>query len=107
MVTIDRPSRTGHWTESARKVMRERYLHLTPDGRQESPEDMCWRVAVCVAEAEGAHGADAGTISTWAERFYDLMISGDFLPNSPTLMNAGRNNGLQFSACYVLPVEDS
>src|SRR5262249_50350257 len=42
-----------------------------------------------------------------AEAFYDMMVDGDFLPNSPTLMNAGKGNGLQYSACYVLPVGDS
>src|SRR5262249_1009276 len=42
-----------------------------------------------------------------AEAFYDIMIEGNFLPNSPTLMNAGKGNGLQYSACYVLPVGDS
>src|SRR5439155_588428 len=42
-----------------------------------------------------------------AEAFYDMMVDGYFIPNSPTLMNAGKGNGLQYSACYVLPVGDS
>ena len=62
------------------------------------------RVAVAVAHAETRWGREALPV---AEAFYRLMVERRFMPNSPTLMNAGRHNGLQYSACYVLPVADS
>jgi len=89
------------------KVMKERYLVRDSQGRQETPEDMCWRVATAVAAAEERWGKGPEAIAGTAEEFYDLMVEGLFLPNSPTLMNAGTNNGLGYSACFVLPVEDS
>ncbi|MCS7001576.1 MAG: vitamin B12-dependent ribonucleotide reductase [Dehalococcoidia bacterium] len=102
-----RPSVTGSWTDSAMKVLRERYLLRDGDTVLETPEDMCWRVARAIAEAEALHGASDAQIIAVAEQFYRLMVSGVFLPNSPTLMNAGKGNHLQYSACYVLPVDDS
>ncbi|MFN8534475.1 MAG: vitamin B12-dependent ribonucleotide reductase [Dehalococcoidia bacterium] len=104
----ERPVLEGRWSESARKVLAERYLLRNDAGLVvETPEDACWRVACAIAEGETLHGADEQTARAAAERFYRLMVGGVFLPNSPTLMNAGKGNGLQFSACYVLPVEDS
>jgi ribonucleoside-diphosphate reductase alpha chain len=103
-----RPAEDGTWTEAARKVLRERYLLKDASGAViETPEEACWRVACAIAEAEYLHGASDETVRASAERFYRLMVRGVFLPNSPTLMNAGKGNGLQYSACYVLPVEDS
>ncbi|MCL6649676.1 MAG: vitamin B12-dependent ribonucleotide reductase [Chloroflexi bacterium] len=103
-----RPALAGNWTEAARKVLAERYLLRDERGQVcETPEDALWRVACAIAAAEAHHGGDEATVRSWAERFYTLMVTGRFLPNSPTLMNAGKNNGLQYSACYVLPVEDS
>jgi len=102
-----RPTKTGQWTESAMKVMKERYLARDTLGRQETPEDMCWRVATAIAGAEERWGKGAEEIEAIAEEFYQLMIENLFLPNSPTLMNAGTNNGLGYSACFVLPVDDS
>jgi ribonucleoside-diphosphate reductase alpha chain len=99
--------KVGQWTESAMKVMKERYLARDSQGRQETPEDMCWRVATAVAAAEERWGQNPEAIEGIAEEFYDLMVEGLFLPNSPTLMNAGTDNGLGYSACFVLPVEDS
>jgi ribonucleoside-diphosphate reductase alpha chain len=87
--------------------MRERYLARQGDKVLESPEGMCWRVAVEIAAVEERWGKSAEEIHETACRFYDLMVDGVFLPNSPTLMNAGKQNGLQYSACYVLPVGDS
>jgi len=68
---------------------------------------MCWRVAVSIAAGEGRYGRSQAAVREVAEAFYDMMVDGYFIPNSPTLMNAGKGNGLQYSACYVLPVGDS
>jgi ribonucleoside-diphosphate reductase alpha chain len=72
----------------------------------ETPDQMCWRVASAVASAERNWGNDA-VVEHTAGQFYNLLIDRKFLPNSPTLMNAGKSNGLQYSACFVLPVPDS
>ncbi|MFQ5899457.1 MAG: LAGLIDADG family homing endonuclease, partial [Candidatus Methylomirabilia bacterium] len=74
---------------------------------KETPEEMCWRVAQCLARAEERWGKSPGAVQEIASAFYDLMVESYFLPNSPTLMNAGKGNQLQYSACYVLPVGDS
>src|SRR5256886_8923125 len=68
---------------------------------------MCWRVATSIAAGEARYGRTPAAVREIAEAFYDMMVEGEFLPNSPTLMNAGKGNGLQYSACYVLPVGDS
>jgi len=95
-------------TENARKVLEARYLRKKPDGTlEETPEELFWRVARTVAEGERAYGGKTDEeVGEVALRFYELMTSGRFLPNSPTLMNAGRGTGM-LSACFVLPVEDS
>lgn len=102
-----RPEKTGQWSESALRVLRERYLVRDGTGVKETPEEMCWRVAVAIAQAEVQWGRGEAEVYQVAEAFYDVMIEGKFLPNSPTMMNAGKENGLQYSACFVLPVEDS
>lgn len=107
MMDPARPLEKGNWTESALRVLRERYLIRREDGTQETPEEMCWRVASHIAGAEALYGRTPGQTRETAHRFYDLMVSNRFIPNSPTLMNAGKDNSLQYSACYVLPVEDS
>jgi len=99
--------RKGTWTDAARKVLKERYLNRSADGKYESPEEMVWRVAAAIAGAERDYGSTEEEIQATAQAFYDLMIERKFIPNSPTLMNAGVGNNLQYSACYVLPVEDS
>jgi ribonucleoside-diphosphate reductase alpha chain len=107
MAVMSRPSKSGRWTEPALRVLRERYL-VRRDGQvAETPEEMCWRVAVAIARAEERFGRSAAAVGEVAAAFYDMMVEGQFLPNSPTLMNAGRDNQLQYSACYVLPVGDS
>src|SRR5512143_529245 len=97
----------GVWTEAALQVLKERYLHRRSDGAQETPEEMLWRVAAAIAAAERAHGTGEAQIKAVAAGFYDLLVERKFVPNSPTLMNAGLGTNLQYSACYVLPVEDS
>ncbi len=98
----------GEWSEQALKVLGERYLVKDKDLNPiETPEDMVWRVAWEVASSEARWSAKRKDVIKLAREFYKLMISKKFLPNSPTLMNAGTGNGLQYSACFVLPVEDS
>ncbi len=98
----------GEWSEQALKVLGERYLVKDKDLKPiETPEDMVWRVAWEVASSEARWGAKRKDVIKSAREFYGLMVSKKFLPNSPTLMNAGTGNGLQYSACFVLPVEDS
>lgn len=98
----------GNWTEQSLRVLQERYLIKDENLKVvETPEDMAWRVAWEIASAEARWGAKRKDVLTSAKQFYKLMVSREFLPNSPTLMNAGTGNGLQYSACFVLPVEDS
>jgi ribonucleoside-diphosphate reductase alpha chain len=95
------------WTENALRVLRARYLKKDESGRPtEAPEDLFRRVARTIADVETTYGADPARRQAWEDRFYDMMVSGAFLPNSPTLMNAGREMGM-LSACFVLPVRDS
>ena len=101
-------------SDNARVVLERRYLAKDDDGRlAETPEGLLRRVADNIAEAESGYlpaGATEGqreaTRREWSDRFYGLMASLRFLPNSPTLGNAGRPLQ-QLSACFVLPVEDS
>lgn len=95
----------GRLSENALSVLERRYLLRDQQGNiVETPDAMFERVATAVAEAETAYGKRSP--QQVAERFYELMASLDFLPNSPTLMNAGTELG-QLSACFVLPLEDS
>ncbi|HEV8615515.1 MAG TPA: LAGLIDADG family homing endonuclease [Methylomirabilota bacterium] len=107
MLQATRPAKVGQWTEPALRVLRERYL-LRKDGEViETPEEMCWRVAVSIAAGEARYGRSPAAVHEVATAFYEMTVDGYFIPNSPTLMNAGKGNGLQYSACYVLPVGDS
>ena len=91
---------------NAIEVLRCRYLVKNESGRLiETPAQMFRRVAHHVAQAEIRFGTPAEA-DQWESVFYDIMARLEFLPNSPTLMNAGRPSG-QLSACFVLPVEDS
>jgi ribonucleoside-diphosphate reductase alpha chain len=88
-------------TENARAVLEKRYLLRDSSGQLiETPEELFSRVAHAVAKPEGK------ARSKWAKKFLEMMISRRFMPNSPTLMNAGKKKG-QLSACFVLPVKDS
>lgn len=93
-------------SQNAIKVLEKRYLTKNKEGKVvETPEEMFRRVARTVAAVEENYntGISAAELE---EKFYELMTNLEFLPNSPTLMNAGKELG-QLSACFVLPVEDS
>lgn len=94
-------------TENAVKVLQRRYLKRNQKGELlETPNDMFLRVARNIASAEKNYGKDEGEIAQIEKRFFDIMAGLDFLPNSPTLMNAGKELQ-QLAACFVLPVGDS
>ena len=104
---VNPPSGPVSLSQNARTVLEKRYLVKNEKGKPvEQPEDLFWRVATVVAEADRKYGASEGAVQAAAEEFYFLMTQRRFEPNSPTLMNAGRPLG-QLSACFVLPVEDS
>ncbi len=91
-------------TQNALKVLQARYLLKNEKGEViETPEEMFRRVASHVAASEELYG---NSKEVWQERFFEIMTSLRFLPNSPTLMNAGKDLG-QLAACFVLPVDDS
>src|SRR3954454_9590837 len=104
---VNPPSGPVSLSANARTVLEKRYLVKNEKGQPvEQPEDLFWRVATVVAEADRRYGASDGAGREAAEQFYALMTQRRFEPNSPTLMNAGRPLG-QLSACFVLPVEDA
>jgi ribonucleoside-diphosphate reductase alpha chain len=94
-------------SENARTVLAKRYLKKN-DALEpiEDPVDMFWRVARVIAAVDASYGASPSQVVETARTFYRMMAFGEFEPNSPTLMNAGRPLG-QLSACFVLPVPDS
>src|SRR5512144_1972251 len=93
-------------TENALRVLEKRILARDHSGRiAETPDDMFRSVALTVASAELHHGKPANAAAA-EDAFFAMMSGLHFLPNSPTLMNAGRDLA-QLSACFVLPVEDS
>ncbi|MDD5191331.1 MAG: vitamin B12-dependent ribonucleotide reductase, partial [Dehalococcoidales bacterium] len=93
-------------TENALKVLEKRYLRKDKAGNViETPAQLFRRVAAAIAAAETIYDANAD-VKKREDEFYATMVALDFLPNSPTLMNAGKELG-QLSACFVLPIEDS
>lgn len=93
-------------TKNALTVLEKRYLRKDETGAvAETPEDLFNRVARTLAEVDRQYGASDSEIADTRDKFYALLTSLDFLPNSPTLANAGTRTG-QLSACFVLPVPD-
>ncbi|MBU1031684.1 adenosylcobalamin-dependent ribonucleoside-diphosphate reductase [Patescibacteria group bacterium] len=96
------------FSESAKKILQERYLLKTGDGGvAETVAERFWHLAYDIASADFDFGATPKAVQDLAVEFYTIMVNQEFLPNSPTIMNAGKNNGLQYSACFVLPIGDS
>ncbi len=94
-------------SSNAEFVLQKRYYVKDENGSpKEDATDMFWRVASNIAIAEDKYPTSTYNSLELAEKFYDLMTNFYFLPNSPTLMNAGSSIG-QLSACFVLPVGDS
>ena len=95
------------FSENAYKVLNKRYFLRDDDGAiKEDVDALFQRVASCVAVVEFRWGLSASAILELAETYKQFMLSQEFMPNSPTLFNAGKANG-QLSACFVLPVPDS
>ena len=100
------PRKKPQLSENTLRVLEKRYLRKDIDGNvTETPDELFQRVAANVSSAERLYGK-AEKCRLWNDEFYDMMVSLDFLPNSPTLMNAGAELQ-QLSACFVLPINDS
>ena len=92
---------------NAKKVLERRYLRKDEDGMLiETPEQMFVRVASAIAAADKQYGASEQEVKQLEDAFFKMMANLEFLPNSPCLMNAGKELG-QLSACFTLPIEDS
>ncbi len=92
---------------NAKAVLEKRYLKKEAGRIGETPEELFRRVAASIAQVEqSAFGASEAEVRELTKTFYELMVTKRFMPNSPTLMNAGRELG-QLSACFVLPIDDS
>tara|TARA_B100000315_G_scaffold253256_1_gene291719 strand:- start:1583 stop:3886 length:2304 start_codon:yes stop_codon:yes gene_type:complete len=96
-----------NFSPNARVVLRKRYLKKNSQGEViESPEEMLKRVSKAIAKAERNYTSDENKVKEIEKSFFEMMENLEFMPNSPTLMNAGKELG-QLSACFVVPVEDS
>ncbi|MBI2086398.1 adenosylcobalamin-dependent ribonucleoside-diphosphate reductase [Candidatus Daviesbacteria bacterium] len=96
------------FSQSSNKILKERYL--LKGGNLEVVETVAerfWHIAYDIASGDFDFSAPSKQVLELAEQFYTMMVRQQFLPNSPTIMNAGKQNGLQYSACFVLPVGDS
>jgi len=94
-------------SENALKVLKRRYLKKDEEGKTiETPEELFRRVARAIAIADKSYGRSEKEVQKLEDDFFQVMASLEFLPNSPCLMNAGKDLG-QLSACFVLPIDDS
>lgn len=94
-------------TRNALKVLEKRYLKRDKNGNCiETPQDMFRRVADTIASGDLEFGKTSKDVQNLSDRFYNAITHRYFMPNSPTLMNAGRDLG-QLAACFVLPIDDS
>lgn len=96
-----------HFSLNAIKVLADRYLQRDEEGRViETPDELFQRVADSVAKADLEYGKNKGDADALSEIFYNNMVNQRFMPNSPTLFNAGTGTDLTLSACFLIPVED-
>ncbi len=94
-------------TLNAMKVLERRYFRKDENQNAiETPEELFQRVAFAIAGVDEMYGKSTQEVEELTQKFYQVMSNLEFIPNSPTLMNAGRNLG-QLSACFVIPIEDS
>jgi ribonucleoside-diphosphate reductase alpha chain len=106
-MTASRTKGTLDLSANALTVLERRYLIKDDQGQPtERATDLFWRVARTIAAPDRTYGASEKAVEALAEAFFDLMATRVWMPNSPTLMNAGRPLG-QLSACFVLPVDDA
>ena len=106
-MTASRTKGTLDLSANALTVLERRYLIKDDQGQPtEQATDLFWRVARTIAAPDKTYGASEKAVEALAEAFFELMATRVWMPNSPTLMNAGRPLG-QLSACFVLPVEDA
>lgn len=104
---LENSNKNLNFSDNAIKVLEKRYLKRDKDGNcTETPSDMFKRVAETIAKGDLNFGKSQEEVNQLSKRFYDAITHRFFMPNSPTLMNAGRELG-QLAACFVLPVEDS
>ncbi len=94
-------------SDNSLRVLEKRYLKKDPSGKvTETPQELFSRVAKTIAGADRLFEKSETDVLALEKRFYDMMAALEFMPNSPTLMNAGRDLS-QLSACFVLPIDDS
>ncbi|MFH1519251.1 MAG: ribonucleotide reductase N-terminal alpha domain-containing protein [Candidatus Omnitrophota bacterium] len=98
---------TLNFSSNAIVVLRKRYLKKNDQGKViETPKELLTRVAKAIAGAEKQYSAGTTSLKEREEAFFEMMMNLEFMPNSPTLMNAGKDLG-QLSACFVVPIKDS
>src|SRR2546423_11763944 len=98
-----RPAKVGKWTEPALRVLRERYLARDGGEVVETPEEMCWRVALSLSAGEARDGRSQAAVRKIATPLYQGMGDGGFPPNSPTLLKSREGDGPQESAFFGPP----
>lgn len=97
-------------TDNALAILDDRYIKKDDNVQLlETPKQLFWRVAKFVSYGNASYGIGADDRHRLAEEYYEMMTKGIFLPNTPTLVSAGRygTDNAQLAACYVLPIEDS